>query len=356
MRSFRKASLCDETFTAEQSSDSLPNSDNMTLCHTNPCKHESPFSGITGLVRRSFPRPIGRSSRQGFRGIDENNSSSFRRSMYDEHVIDEVKKVAEHPSSASIHAVHGNIEAPLESNRGDIVVPVVSNLANRSFPRVFARCSSRSLNTASNRTLCASTSSILEVNTLNEEPSCEIDPAAFMKDDMATELSKLEDLLKSSTMSPTKLLSRNFPLTSTHGSSLGSMSSDLSSKNLFDDQSSSNYDNDNFNVNESNTVNDHMNSSKEFQDDVAKELLVVPIIKSRTVETSFADSPHKLPEKYVSNPDNQEKDVRSLPAISLADRTADCTCEEMSNQQGLPQRKIKFLTKLMRRRHLDVKK
>jgi hypothetical protein len=286
--------------------------------------------------------------------MDENNSSSFRRSMYDEHVIDEVKKAAEHSSSVSSHAVNGNIEAPLESNRVDIVVPLVSNLANRSFPRVFARCSSRSLNTASNRTLCASTSSILEVKTLDEESCCEIDSAALMKDDMATELSKLEDLLKSSSMSPTKLLSRNFPLTSTHGSSLGSMSSDLSSKNLFDDQSSSNYDN--FNANESNTVDDCMNSSKGFQDNVTKELLEVPIITSRTVDSSFADSPHKLPEKYVSNPDNQEKDVRSLPVISLADRTVDCTCEEMSDQQRLPQRKTKFLTKLMRRRRLHVKK
>ena len=216
MRSFQKASLCDETVTAEQSADSFPISDNMVLSHIKPCKHEPPFAGITGLVRRSFPRLLGRINRKGLRDVGESNSnsSSFRGSRHNDQVIDEVKKAADHTSSASSHVAS------------------------------------------------ASTGPTLKIKTLDEELNYESDPAALVKDDMILEVSRLEDLLKSS-MSPTKLLSRNFPLTSTHGSSLGSMGSNLSSTNLFDDQSSSNYDN--YNVNESMTFDNRIDYSKVIQ-------------------------------------------------------------------------------------------
>ena len=318
MRSLLNANLRDDTFISERSLESLTNSDNMATGHrTLPRKHESSISAITGLVRRSFPRPKGRSSRQGFgnMGDSSTNSFNFRSSMYDDPVFEEATKTTEYSLPSSNHVADDNLETSPDSNHGDIVVPIVSNLANRSSPEVFTRNNSGLLNT-----LGGSTNSALDSETFDEESYIEIDPAASEKDDMASELTKLEDLLKSSSISPTRLVSRNFPLTSTHGSSLGSVSSDM-----FDDQSSSNYDNDPITVDDRPTSS----TSEEIQNNSKKDI---------------------SPKSNLSCAKDPKKDIQALSTVPVVDCTVECFREDMTNSQRIPERKTKFMARLMRRR------
>ena len=349
MRSFRKASLYDESFATEPNSDSLHNADETMLrTHATPYDRESAFSSISGLVRRSFPRPQGRSSRKGFRGAGESGtfSSNFRASMYNDHTINEVVKVTDNSSAESSPVSSGNVGAALDSCREDIVIPVAllttGSPANRSFSKLSARRSNRNLSNS----LTSHTSSSQEVKKLVKDADCAANAASLMKCDMASELSMLEDLLKSSSISPTRLMSRNFPLTSTHGSSIGSMDSDLSSNIFYDDQSSSNYDN--IHINETLMINDLSSPSKGEEPN------------SNSVQ-NVSQKGDSLPLVLSCSPDNndtttevQMKDVQNLETIPAEGNTSDYKCEIMTNQHEIPGRKIKFFKKLMQRRHSNI--
>ena len=246
MLSFRKAGLCDENFVSERRSfNPVNNTERLASIHPKHYNKRSTFSSITGLVRRSFPRP--------FRGKGERNNvlSGFRSSMRNGSTIDEVAKVTKQSSAESSHVM----KTSLGPHRSDVATPLVStgSLFDRSLSKGSTICSTQ---TSSCTSMSSPTCSLRQVKQLDHDTDCDIDVASMTKNDILPEMEMLEDLLKASSMSPTKLVSRNFPLTSTHGSSLGSMNSDMSS-NYVEDQSSSNYDN--FYSNETHTaVDDHI--------------------------------------------------------------------------------------------------
>ena len=328
MRSFRKGSLCDET---AQSTDSMEHSGTATNKTTKAgTTSESVLSGITGLVRRSFPRPLGRSSRNLSREVGDSHTftTSFRSSMHLDCVIDEKEKVTEYSSIESRNGIEGNLGAFVGSIQDNAVVPPIatSNLRNRSFPTPLARCSTRNLSNAS-----SGCSEISFTDSQLEEKM----PYDKGDNGMASELSILEDMLIASSKSPTKLLSRSFPMTSTHGSSIGSMSSYQSSSTPFDDHDQSSNCNDDLNADESLSKCDRPIFSK-GEENTSSDIQIV-CLKACSSSNNVSKAEAKAVQTQGSN------------EISKVDITPDCTCDRKANHNVNPRRRTNFLKKLIRR-------
>ena len=94
---------------------------------------------------------------------------------------------------------------------------------------------------------------------------------------------------------------------------------------MFDDQSSSNYDSDPITVDDRPTSS----TSEEIQNNSKKDI---------------------SPESNLSCTKDLKKDMQALCTVPVVDCTVECIREEMTNSQRIPERKTKFMARLMRRR------
>jgi hypothetical protein len=257
--------------------------------------------------------------------------------MHNERIINEAAKQNEQWSSKSSPDVASKMETSLESHRDVFLNPsdTTCNLVDQSSSKVPAG-------------LAIQKQSLQEVKGLEKDSDCSIHSATLTKEDMVSELSMLEELLKASSISPTRLMSRNFPITSTHGSSLGSLGSDLSSTNLSDDQSSNNGDN--FQTKATLIMDDYCVPVKKSESEQQSEG------DEQNVE-SKADIAPAAPNDHALDTATQMNNVQTLGTLPIDDGNSDYKCKHLSNKSVPTRRKIQFLTKLRQRRcHLNVKK
>jgi hypothetical protein len=189
----------------EQSQDSLRRS-------SAGCNNNSDNSTTSSEVRRSFRNLFGRYERKSHR---LNKSSALAEQCLSNSL----------PDSGSTFQKSG-----ISINEDDAKL---QSKNNRSFLGVEAARICKGLD--------SQISDTLQLSEHDDEMDHQTKLTVPLIDDMALELSMLEECLRTASMQPTNLLARDFPLSSTHGSSLRSMESGSATSFGFDASNNSDF-------------------------------------------------------------------------------------------------------------------